>query len=154
MTQGELVYLAVLSVFGNDGKLDGPVPSTTQWTKDQTEKVHERILLGFLNGEVQKNSGGNDEISLKKYIPGLTNNWVRKDKRMNGGVTYAPKNPGSRTGSGDEQLKNLKVLLSVVTDPEAKLAVQAEIDKRLEELKPKVQLDISKLPEHLRAFVK
>jgi len=154
MTQGELVFMSVVAVFGNNGKLDGPVPSTTQWTKEQSDKVHGLVLLGFQRGDVNKNSGGNDEISLRKYIPGLVNNWVRKDKRMNGGVTYTAKNPGSRTGAGDETLKNLKVLLTMVTDGDAKAAVQAEIDKRLEELKPKVELNVDALPAHLRALVK
>lgn len=155
MTQGELVYLAVVAVFGVNGKLNGPVPSTTEWTEDQKSRVHARILQGFLNGEVNKASGGSDEVSLKKYIPGLTNNWVRKDSRLNGGTKYVAKNPGSRTGSGDEQLKNLRILLTVVTDPDAKVAVQQEIDKRLEQLRPKaVTVNIDAIPAHLRHLIK
>ena len=149
ITQGEAVFQAVRTIFP-----EGTVPPTTEWNSNQKEKVHGIILQMFLEGTVDKKSGGNDSVSLMKYIPGLTNNWVRKDKRMNGGVQYAPKNPGSRTGSGDEQLKNLKVLLSLVVDPEAKLAVQQEIDKRVAELKPTVTVDLSKIPEHLRHLVK
>ena len=149
MTQGELVFLAVRKVFP-----EGTVPSTTTWSKPQFEAVQAIVLDGFKTGLVNKNSGGNDEVSLRKYVPGLINNWVRKDKRLNGGETYIPKNPGSRTGSGDETLKNLKVLLAAVTDPEAKVAVQQEIDKRMAELKPKVEINLDLLPEHLRHLVK
>lgn len=155
MTQGELVYMAVVAVFGKDGKLTEAVPSTTRWTKEQQEKVHERVLFGFLSGEVSKNSGGTDEVALKKYIPGLVNNWVRKDLRLNGGVKYEAKNPGSRSGNADEKLKNLRVLLSMVTDAEAKAAVQVEIDKRIEELRPKATaINIEAIPESLRHLVK
>ena len=151
MTQGELVYIAVRSVFTSNEA----VPSTKSWTDDQLKRVHDRVLLGFVNGEVSKNSGGNDEIALKKYIPGLVNNWVRKDSRMNGGVKYTPMNPGSRTGTADEKLKNLKVLLTMVSDPDAKVAVQAEIDKRLEEIKPKAEaINEAMIPESLKHLLK
>lgn len=154
MTQGELVFMAVVQVFGVDGKLNGPVPSTTEWTKQQSEAVNGIVLHGFLTGMVSKQSGGNDEVALRKYIPGLVNNWVRKDSRMNGGVKYTPKNPGSRTGSGDETLKNLRLLLTMVAD-DAKPAVQAEIDKRIEELRPKaITINESAIPESLRHLLK
>ena len=150
MTQGEAVFQAVRAVFP-----DGKVPPTTEWNSEQKDTVHSSILAMFQAGLVNKNSGGTDEVTLIKYIPGLTNNWVRKDLRLNGGSQYIPKNPGSRTGSGDEQLKNLKVMLTMVTDPEAKVAVQLEIDKRIAAIaKPAVTLDVSKIPEHLRKFVK
>lgn len=150
MTQGEAVFQAVRTVF-----TEGKVPPTTEWTSTQKDTVHSAILAMFQAGLVNKNSGGSDEVSLKKYIPGLTNNWVRKDLRLNGGSQYIPKNPGSRQGSGDEKLKNLKLLLTVVTDPEAKVAVQLEIDKRVAELaKPAATVDLSKIPEHLRHLVK
>lgn len=150
MTQGEAVFQAVRTIF-----TEGKVPPTTEWSNEQKEKVHSAVLAMFQAGLVNKNSGGTDEVALVKYVPGLTNNWVRKDKRLNGGETYIPKNPGSRAGSGDASLKNLRVLLTVVTDPEAKAAVQLEIDKRTAELaKPTATLDITKIPEHLRHLVK
>lgn len=149
MTQGEAVFQAVRAVFH-----EGKVPNTTEWTNEQKEKVHQSMLVYFTSGLVNKNSGGTDETALMKYIPGLVNNWVRKDTRLNGGTQYVPKNPGSRTGSGDETLKNLKVLLGMVSDPSAKAAVQQEINKRVAQLKPAAAtLDVSKLPENLRRFL-
>ena len=150
MTQGEAVFQAVRTIF-----TEGRVPPTTEWSSAQKEAVHDSVLQMFRAGLVAKNSGGSDEVSLRKYIPGLTNNWVRKDKRLNGGEVYIPKNPGSRTGSGDEVLKNLKVMLTMVSNPDAKVAVQQEIDKRVAQLaKPAVTVDVSKIPEHLRHLVK
>ena len=150
ITQGEAVFQCVRAVFP-----DGKVPATTEWNSEQKDKVHQSMLAMFLSGACSKNSGGSDEVSLGKYIPGLVNNWVRKDLRLNGGSEYIPKNPGSRQGSGDEQLKNLRLMLAMVSDPEAKVAVQQEIDKRIAALaKPAATLDVSKIPEHLRKFVK
>lgn len=150
MTQGELVFLAVRTVFTTNDA----VPSTKTWTDDQLKRVHDRVLLGFQQGEVNKNSGGSDEVALKKYIPGLVNNWVRKDTRLNGGTKYVPLNPGSRTGTGDKKLKNLKLLLAEVPD-DVKPTVQAEINKRLEELKPAPQvIDAELIPESLRYLLK
>jgi hypothetical protein len=153
MTQGEAVFQAVLAVFGNEGKLDGAVPETKTWSEETKQKVHAIVFAAFKSGAVAKNSGGNDDASLLKYVPGLVNNWVRKDSRLNGGVKYIPKNPGSRTGTQDESIRAMKTLLSLTTDPEAKLAIQAEIDKRVAALKPKVEIKVDALPESLRHLV-
>jgi len=154
MTQGEAVFQAVVSVFGTDGKLDAAVPETKTWSEETKQKVHGLVFQMFKAGLVTKNSGGSDDASLLKYIPGLVNNWCRKDLRLNGGIKYTPKNPGSRTGTQDESIRAMKTLLSLTTDPEAKLAIEAEIAKRVEELKPKVTVDVTKLPESLRHLVK
>ena len=92
------------------------------------------------------------DAELKKYVVGLVNNWIRKAPEFNSGNTYQAKNPGSRTGSSDPKLKALKTLLSTVSEDQ-KSAVQAAIDARLEELKPKITIDTDLLPEHLRHLV-
>lgn len=153
MTQNEAVFQAVMAVFGNNGKLDGAVPETGKWSDEQKKKVYGLVFNSFKSGEVEKRSGGQTDADLNKYIPGLVNNHVRKDKRLNGGVDYEPKRPGIRSGSGDESVKAMRTLLSMTTDPAAKAAIQAEIDKRLAEIKPKVTIDIEKLPESLRHLV-
>ncbi len=154
MTQGDVVFQAVVAVFGVEGKLNEAVPETKAWTEEQKRAVHGRVFLSFKTGETVKSSGGTDDASLLKYIPGLVNNWVRKDLRLNGGVKYTAKNPGSRSGGGDEAIRNMKILLGAVTDPEARAAIQAEIDKRMEEIKPKVTINVDALPEALRHLVK
>lgn len=147
MTQGEAVYNAVVEVLGE--KPTGKV----ELTDAQLKQVEERVILAFKNGETI-HSKNPDESGLRKYVPGLVNNWLRKDLRLNGGTPYQAKNPGSRSGGGDESVKAMKTLLSMTTDADARTAIQLEIDKRVAELKPKVEIDIEKLPESLRQFVK
>lgn len=143
MTQGEAVFQAICEVLGEEptGKVE--------LSEKELKQVHERVLGFFQSGETV-HSKNPDEETLRKYIPGLVNNWMRKDKRLNGGVNYVAKNPGSRSGSGDESVKAMKTLLSMTTDPEAKVAIQQEIAKRVAELKPKVELNIEALPPSLR----
>lgn len=147
MTQGEAVYNAVVEVLGE--KPTGRV----ELSDSQLKQVEERVILAFKNGETV-HSKNPDEAGLRKYVPGLVNNWLRKDLRLNGGTPYQAKNPGSRSGGGDESVKAMKTLLSMTTDEDARAAIQLEIDKRIAELKPKISIDIEKLPESLRQFVK
>ena len=153
MTQNEAVFQAVSTVFGSELENDGRVPETGKWSEAQKEQVYAALMTSFKAGQWTKNSGGTDDAALLKYIPGLVNNHVRKDKRLNGGVEYVAKNPGSRSGSGDESVKAMRTLLSLTTDPSAKAAIQLEIDKRLAELKPKVEIKVDALPESLRHLI-
>lgn len=142
MTQGEAVFQAVISTMGEqDGAYE---PS-----KAQLEAINETVL-GFFTSGATSHSKNPTVPQLKKYIPGLVNNWLRKDGRLNGGTKYVAKNPGSRSGSGDEAVRAMRTLLAMTPDAEAKATIQQEIDKRVAELKPKVELDFSKLPESLR----
>jgi len=143
ISQGEAVFQAVVQVCG---EADG---SKYEPTKAQLEQIHELVVQMFMQG-VTVHSKTTDETQLRKYVPGLTNNWLRKDKRLNGGGTYVPKNPGSRSGSSDESIKAMKTLLSLTTDAEAKAEIQAAIEARQAELKPKVEVNVAALPESLR----
>jgi hypothetical protein len=149
MTQNEAVVIAVRTVF-----TEGVVPETKTWTQSQKDEIHSLVFRMFKSGECTKNSGGQTDADLLKYIPGLVNNHVRKDKRLNGGVEYTPKNPGSRSGSGDESIRAMKMLLSVTTETDARAQIQAAIDERLAQLKPKVEINAAALPEALRHLVK
>lgn len=146
-TQGEAVFQAVSEVLGTFNH-EGAVTLSDK----EKEQVHEKLFMGFTNGSIPHSKNPTPE-QLKKYIPGLVNNWLRKDKRLNGNVAYTPKNPGSRSGSGDESIKAMKTLLSVTTDPDAKAEIQAAINQRLAELKPKVEINAAALPESLRHLV-
>lgn len=149
MTQGEAVFQAVCAVIGGE-----PGGEKVELRKDELEAVHEAVFMSFKNGTTVHSKNPTDE-QLKKYIPGLVNNWLRKDKRLNGNTTYVAKNPGSRSGSGDEAIKAMKLLLSVTTDPDSKQEIQTEIDKRLATLKAAnaPAIDVEKLPEALRHLV-
>lgn len=148
ITQGEAVFQAVVKVMG---ELDGG--SKYEPTKAQLTEVHDTVVLMFLTG-VTAHSKSSDEVTIQKYVPGLVNNWLRKDKRLNGGTQYVAKNPGSRSGSGDEGIKAMKMLLSITTDADAKVQIQAAIEARQAEIKPKMTVNVDALPESLRHLVK
>ena len=148
MKQSDAVVLAVRATF-----TEGVVP-TTGWTTEQKQSVYNALLQSFKAGQWMKESGGTDDGAVLKYIPGLVNNHVRKDTRLNGGTKYVAKNPGSRSGSSDESVRAMRELLRVTTDVVGKQQIEAAIAARLEELKPKVEINVGAIPESLRHLVK
>lgn len=148
MNQKEAVFKAVTTVKGSSS-FDGAVTLS----RDEREKVSKLVAGYFENGDVSFADGQRQGKELTTYVSGLISNWLRKDDRLNGNVKYVPKNPGSRTGNGDDQLKAMRTLLSSVDDPEAKREVQEAITRRLEELKPKRNVNIEALPDHLKKYV-
>lgn len=149
ISQGEAVFQAVSSVFDTSEA----VPETGSWSDKQKEAVYGSVFTMFKTG-VTSHSKNPDDAALLKYIPGLVNNWVRKDPRLNGGGKYVTKKPGSRTGSGDEMVKNMRLLLATVTDADEKRQIQEAIDDRLSSLKPKVTINAAAIPENLRHLIK
>lgn len=128
MTQKEAVFSAVTNVCGaNDGAY---TPS-----KEQRASVNQILFEGFRNGTIECEREY-DDSELKAYVSGLQSNWLRKDKRLNGGVQYVAKNPGSRAGSTDPQIKAMRVLLSTQEDPAKRAEIQSFIDKRIAMIKP------------------
>ena len=145
VSQKEAVFTAVINVMGEQ---DGAyVP-----TREQRATINTILFEGFRSNSIQLDREFTD-TELKTYVSGLQSNWLRKDKRLNGGITYVAKNPGSRQGSGDAQLKAMRALLSTLTDSDDKAEVQAHIDARVAEINKAKSpvIDISKLPEALRA---
>ena len=128
MKQSDAVYQAVVNVVG---EFEGACKPT----KEQRASVAAILFEGFRAGTITIGTEYNDE-ELKKYIPGLVSNWLRKDGRLNGGVKYEAKNPGSRTGSTDPQVKAMRILLGTKADTTERAEIQAFIDKRLAEIKP------------------
>lgn len=154
MTQGEAVFQAFTQVVGAKRIEDCHVEGIgIQVSEQELGEVYSAVLASFKAGSWTKNSGGQDDAALKKYIPGLVNNWMRKDKRLNGGGKYETKRPGSRSGTGDESVKAMRALLAMTTDPTAKQTIQAALDQRLAELKPKPEINVAALPESLRNLV-
>ena len=149
MNQKEATYNAVIAVTGHNG--DGAV----HITPEQRKQVNMILFEGFRAGKIQLDREF-DDAALKAYVSGLQSNWLRKDKRLNGGIKYEAKNPGSRQGSGDSQLKALKALLSTVTTEEEKEEIQSYINARTTEItKSKaVEIDYSALPADLAAKFK
>jgi hypothetical protein len=99
----------------------------------------------------------NNDSELKKYIAGLVSNWIRKDKRLNGNVKHEIKNPGSRAGQGDAQVRELRKLLKKVKGTQAEAKVQTALNNRITEVKAakvKVEaINVEDIPEELRELV-
>lgn len=145
ITQREAVYNAVINVCGTQDGAYEP-------TREQRAQINAILFEGFKSGTVELSKEFSDS-DLKAYVSGLQSNWLRKDKRLNGNVSYVAKNPGSRAGSGDPQLKAMRALLSTLTSPEEKAEVQGYIDARVKEIgatKTKsISIDYSVLPADL-----
>lgn len=158
-TQKESVFEATMVVLEeNNIKLDG------QPIKDVANKVIKDTVVGLvtdsiINGATQfspeAQAKHNTVELVRKYVSGMVDNWWRKDLRLNGGLKYETKNPGARAGQGDAELTNLKNLLQLKQgDAEACKLIQQAIDNRKAELTAakakKLEVDASKIPEHLR----
>ena len=146
MTQKEAVFTAVINVCGHQDGAYTP-------TKEQRAQISAVLFEGFRSAKIQLDREF-DDSGLKAYVSGLLSNWLRKDKRLNGGIAYVAKNPGSRQGSADPQLKAMRALPSTLTDESERQEVQAYIDARVAEIqaaKVKTAVDFSSLPAELQA---
>ena len=148
LSQKEAVYNAIVSVKGTS-EFEGVA---VNMSREERAMVNQILVEGFKAGTIELEKTFTD-AELKTYVSGLQSNWLRKDKRLNGGIAYVPKNPGSRAGSGDAQLKALRALYSQVTDPADRAEVQRHIDARTLELaaaKTATTVNYDALPEELR----
>lgn len=138
MTQEEAVFQAITNVCGEqEGKFE---PS-----KEERAQITEILVEGFKAGRITlKDTPSNneklaDDAKLRAYCSGLQSNWLRKDERLNGGVKYQPKNPGSRAGSTDPMVKAMRTLLATKgaeMTAEEQAEVKGLIAKRVAEIKP------------------
>ena len=132
--------------------------SAVELTKEQRNTVIEIVAAGLSAGEIELSEAAREKFDtdakMKTYTNGLVSNWLRKDKRLNGGVQHQIKNPGSRAGSGDKVVAELKKLRSTFTEPDQIAAVDHEIEKRLTKIKVEraksVEIDMSLIPDDLK----
>lgn len=147
ISQKEAVFQAVKNVCGEQDGAYTP-------SKEQRAQVNGILFEGFRKGTIELDREFSD-TDLKSYVSGLQSNWLRKDKRLNGGVAYVAKNPGSRAGSGDPQLKALRALMTTDISATERAEVQSYIDARIMEINAtkakKVTVDFSALPADLAA---
>ena len=144
MKQKDAVFQVVTSLV----EVNGPV----NLNADQKKLCVDAMVEMFQKNEIELISPQDD---LKRYASGLLNNWMRKDPRLNGGVKYEAKNPGSRAGQSDPVIKCLKAMLSQpdMTD-EKRAVIQKEIDALILEKKVdkvKKVIDLSVIPDDLKA---
>jgi ribosomal protein S2 len=154
--QKQAVRNAITSV--SDYVIGSEAIASEYLTDAQKAECREILFNGFKNGTISYTtefaSKVQDDSYLKKYVSGLLNNWLRKDTGLNNGQKYVAKNPGSRTGSGDAQLRELRKLMKTVAGTENEHAVQQAIDARIEEIKPQVEINVDALPDSLKHLVK
>ena len=160
--QKDAIYVAVTNVLSDNGvHFEDGMNASELLTKEFRQSVHGIIAEGFTSNDIEfADTPANqaklaDETKLSSYVSGLISNWLRKDTRLNGGVVYQPKNPGSRIGSTDPQLKALRGLLKQFegTNADKAAKIQEQIDARVSEIQvdraKKVDIDYSALPEGL-----
>ena len=157
MKQNDAVFQAVCSVLNADG-FDGSV----ELTKDQRESVVMMVTEGVVAGRVDFSAEARAKYDtphkVKIYTVGMVSNHLRKDKRLNGGMKYETKNPGSRAKK-DEQLTALRFLQEQYgngSDPWHEIeAAIAERELQLKAAKkPTATINVEALPESLRHLAK
>jgi hypothetical protein len=153
MDQKTIVYMGIKSVikFKDGDKVD---------LKEKRKAIYDIVAKSLhehrkvvLSTEASEKYDSVDKLR-KQYVPGLVNNWLRKDTRLNGGTVYKIKNPGSRIT--DKMMKAYKVLREqfVAEDDTERLVI---LDKAIEarrmaiiiEKAKTVKIDLSVLPEEL-----
>lgn len=159
MQQNDAVFHAVCGALGQDS-----FDSVVELTSAERDNVIQIVTTGILSGKVdfsaQAKAKYDTDAKVKGYVAGMVSNHLRKDKRLNGGMKFEVKSPGSRTGSGDDQLKALKALRSTLTDVDAIAEIDAAIHARTAELtsvkaaKKIKTINLDALPEALRHLVK
>ena len=141
MNQKTAVYNAISEVKTFE---DG---TKVELTKDEKSTIRDILVAGFERDEIELKRKQDD---LPKYVNGLLNNWMRKDKRLNGNVQHVIKNKGSR--SKDELIKNLRLLKDKTESPEDIIKIDEAIKARFAEIrpsKPTQEVDMSVIPTDL-----
>ena len=159
MKQAQAVVSATQSVLGND--FDASRPVLTYITKAQIELIVGQVTAQIIAGEVEFGAKEkyDTDAKVRAYTKGMVNNWHRKSLQLNP-TKYEAKNPGSRAGSSDpmvREMKKLKAQLVAAGDDDTAAEVQLQIDSRISEVKPTKSLPTinpSALPESLRHLVK
>lgn len=148
--------LAVLEERGVNYEINGETPISEVLSSEDKAKAREILFTMFRSGQIEYKDSFqakvDDDSELKKYISGLVNNWIRKAREFNCNKTYEAKNPGSRAGAGDKKVKEMKKLLSVTTDSEARALIQQAIDERVAQLKAesnKLEINYDSIPQEL-----
>lgn len=157
MKQNDAVFQAVCQVLGADG-FDGAVELGENERKEVVTIVTAGILSGHVDFSAEARSKYDTESKVRTYVVGMVSNHLRKDKRMNGGVKYETRNPGSRAGSGDDTLRALKALRSTLTSDSDIAQIDEAINARMQELQAakakKIEINVEALPAEFRHLVK
>lgn len=164
LNQHQAVFQATKFILGSEFK-EG-VDIKTYITKEQRAAVIDLVVDMFQKNEAELSERARAKFDtvqkLRTYTNGLVTNWFNKGKDLNGGVDYEVKNPGSRAGAGDEQLKTLKNLKANLVlkgaSAEAIAKVDAVIEARISAITETSavklkEVNVELLPEELRGLV-
>jgi hypothetical protein len=158
MNQRDGVFAAVTTVLTEAGKeiQSNKVELTKDETKTVVLMVAEGIHAELIEMKAESRAKYNTVDLLRtKYVPGLVNDFFRKDKRVNGGDKYETKNPGSR--ASDPVVKELNKLVELhAGNDEVIAAIQAEIATRqaAKNETKKIVINESLVPDSLKQFIK
>lgn len=158
LSQKEAVRNALTKVLIEAGiKFDEGSNFKELMTKELRSQVNQILFEGFRSGVIAI-KGEKTDKQLKDYVSGLQSNWLNKDTAITGGVAYVTKNPGSRVGGTDPQVKALRALIKMATTSAEIAELQSYVDARLntiEAAKPvkakQVTVDFDSLPAELQA---
>lgn len=140
------VMMAVLEKFGST--YDATIDYSKSITKPMKTEAITFLVEQFEAGNIPLDRPQGDK--LHQYCSGLLNNWLRRDKRLNGNVEYVGK-----VGNSDPQIREARKLLTSgkITDPVVIARIESTIEKLVAEKRKDVEIDVSKLPEELKGFV-
>jgi hypothetical protein len=146
LNQKEAVFKAICEVTGQTHAGEKAV----ELNDNQKAEVKSILVEGFKAGSIEI-SKDKTETQLKGYVNGLLDNWIRKDKRLNGNTRYEIKNKGSRSGQADEQVREMRKLLKTNLEPAQRTLVEQAIAKRVSEIKPAktVTVNLDVIPQDL-----
>jgi len=158
LSQKEAVYTTTMNVLNDMGiEFAG---NTDVCTDEARNAVLDILCEGFQDGkfELEDTESNREKLAnqpkLRAYVSGLVSNWFRKDTRLNGGVAYVAKNPGSRAGSTDPEIKALRILAKNYDEGSTEHAtIQSAIAEKLAEIKASKapQVDVSMISPEIRA---
>ncbi len=133
MTQKDAVFTTVVSVLSDSGIAFEPGREDVSLvlTRELRASINNVLVSGFTSGGIPLDTKFDSEMELRSYVSGLVSNWVRKDKRLNGGLAIAVK---AAPKFDDPQLKALRQLLAANSDPAQKAEIKIFIKKRIAEL--------------------
>jgi hypothetical protein len=109
-------------------------------SKEDQASIATMMAIAAVEGDIPvKSDRYSTQDEYEKYFKGQINDTLRKDKTLNGGDTYVPKNPGKFKNAKDPQIKALTTLLK--TQPDHAEEIQQHIDAR------QAELDAAKAPQ-------
>jgi hypothetical protein len=160
MKQVTAVVHFTREVLGDD--FQPGVDVKTYVTKEQRKEIIELVTNSLADGETELSAKALAKYStrekLRAYTNGMVTNWFNKSKELNGGTKFEYKNPGSRAGMGDAQLRELKKLKSQLEAKGAEAEQISRVSEAIAEREAtvkaakasKVEVNGDAIPEHLR----